>query len=418
MTRHLSVSTSAARVAFGLALAAFSACNVPSLPDQQSADKPAAGKPAAVPAAAATATDNPAAEALVLIQDNKERCLRVSRDAAKVMEDAEAAPAGERYARTSGDSPRAQLRKYLESEVKSESYLIKAVEEIIRQSLSRMDRNQQRDLSIQMRSLFEAQQQLCRASSRSYVSSVEDYRGEVSASLYSYSQTEQRITSFFRVTDAERQRIHRQHEAALVAMAQAVGGSYRPMVMGAGAYPARQKSSEEWERERKEYEEKLRRREQMQAEHQRSVGAWRDRGQDRETPSAGVSSQPTMVATPVLKPQAAVTPRQKQMVAWHKDYAVKSYPAKLAIQRYLQALQSRNLQVIEPACRDLKAACDQLLAKRGVLYAPDPEVQRDLEEAYSRFQMVGTTCRDEQATSAARAFDRANATLRTYGLQP
>lgn len=407
---------------FSCLLTALGACS-PKYPDQAASSTSSSTAPvskaATSPAVAPTAV-SPAAEAFVLVQENKERCLKISRDGAKVMEDAAAAGSGDRFVRSS-DTPRGQLRKYLETEVKGESFLVDAIEDIVRQSLGRIPPTQ-RDLSVQLRSLFASQQQLCQAARRSYVSDADEYRAEVSASLHTYTQTEQRLLTTFRVSDAERQKIHRQHEAALVAVAEAAGGTYRPMVVGGGGSfgPGRQKSPEEWARERREYEGKLRRREQMQAEHRRSVGEWRDRERRREEePSVGVSARPTTMSPhSVLRPQTSNLPLQKQMNAWHKDYIVRSDPAKAAIQRYLDARKTGNLALVEPACRDLKAACDQLLARRGVLYAPDPAVQRDLEEAFTRFQTVGATCRDDQVTSASRAFERAAATLRNYGLRP
>jgi hypothetical protein len=406
---------------------------VPTLPTA-GGDQGSPGSPATsgTEPAAADADREAAVEAVVLIRDNKERCLKIAREGSRIYETAESLLYPEKGYESYDESPRGKLRSYLETEAAGDTAIVAAVEPLVQQSIARLDAANQGELTGQIRSLFQAQQQICRSVIKKSATTLAEYRREITPGLYAFTQAEQRLGARFKLTAEEKQRVLSQHRAALVQVATTLGVTYEPMPDGGSlleAAPQRAKSAEEYRQERLEYEEKLRRREEMQSVHQRSIEQWRNRERkDDGMPKVGLASSSTVVpATSLRKPAAPPSPLQAAMESWHKDYALKAYPAKLAINRFHQAYDSAGGDplFLQPACQNLKGACDQLLATPGVLAAPDTQVKRDLEQAFSRYQAMAIACIDGQKQEATRqvapardALARANAMIKGYGLRP
>ncbi|HEX2643897.1 MAG TPA: hypothetical protein VHU81_12965 [Thermoanaerobaculia bacterium] len=122
-----------------------------------------------------------------------------------------------------------------------------------------------------------------------------------------------------------------------------------------------------------------------------------------------------------------LTPRTDRSLAmptlaeWHEGYREASLPARAALSRVVEPLNTGQL----PSYSDCVALADSARQVRPALHAPDTRISGSLDEAYETLVDLGDACaQGHQIGSmgllklAERRLDKAAVALRRYGLEP
>ena len=111
--------------------------------------------------------------------------------------------------------------------------------------------------------------------------------------------------------------------------------------------------------------------------------------------------------------------------AWYTDYSAVATSVKLALPRYLQAVQGGDAATINSACAELGSATGRLLGDPTALNSPVPGVKDALTTAYRNYQSAADACvggrtaeRDARIAAANQAMQTAATALRAYQIEP
>ena len=199
-------------------------------------------------------------------------------------------------------------------------------------------------------------------------------------------------------------------ERAMAADRDALAG---PRISGE-EYQRKKKAYEDWTAEQKRQEaEKIRLLAQRRAEQQKRREQPRDMPRLKlNKPDKGV---PTAAAAGNAPPDA--------MVKWHSEYTIKITPVKQALSKFLASQSRSRTLIMNQACQDLALATRKILEDPTALKAPDAGVSGTLRAAFTSFKQASDACTSdrlkatrEYVAAGERALGQAVQALQPYGL--
>jgi len=379
-------------------------------------------------------------EAVVLIQDNEERCAKIAQSGVEAFRAAEAeerrareaAVAEERLrlartlARTeppptsdaavgppaaSAEPPSAaeRFQEFLKRDAAQDLAVVDRAGELAAQLLPKVGEEAPKATAQAVRDLLAAEQEVCRSSRVAADSSAELRKG-TEAALHGYETAQTRLAARYAVSAVDAQFARHKYAPQL--------DEARAAARPAGSRIARM-SPEQYEDERRQWAAQQDLQGRQQAEHQTAVHHWRARAADEPAaplPKVGARSSPAKAEAPEAL--------QQKMRTWHAAYAARAVPVRAALARYLGVRQRAGADV-QPACRELLSATTEFLAAPSPLDAPDEAASQVLKQAYGELQELARACSvglPAESTIRLARFERsignAAVALRPYAVKP
>jgi hypothetical protein len=390
------------RVLLGLALALPLGCDPP-----------------AKPVADLTATP----QAVTLIQETKERCVRVAKTGLERVRSAEEdeqrrqdeAPAagsggGERV-RHASYAAEDTLEAYLKDEAAPELAAVDRAGELIRDLLPEVKKEASPELSQAVQALSIGEEQVCQRA-RNAKPSRSSYQESLDYGVHDYDAAEAKLQPLYTVNATDSQ-------FAL--------NKYKPILdqVRAGAdrhpdNPMRSLTPDQLHQQRREWEATQELQQRQQADHEAAVTRWRQREEGKAPILAKVGVAPELAAKESLSPEK----RQQTMQTWYARYSGKIAPVRTALATYKGVLRGPQDQML-PVCRELMDATSALNADAAALDPPDIVASRALKKAYANLQASAQACLNAlTAESAFRladyeaSFSQATAALQPYNVTP
>jgi len=262
-----------------------------------------------------------------------------------------------------------------------------------------------------IQALLRAEEQVC-LQARTARPSTTNFSENFGYVVRGYEDAQSKLAALYTVGDADAQFARHKfdpllQQARVTAPARAESGMRRV-------------STEEYDRQRREWAAAQEFQTRQQAEHDAAVSRWRERAQGEKTARLGKVG----AAADLLETGRSPEQLQQTVQAWHATYTGKVAPVRAALASYLSVRQGPDDEV-RPACQELLNATAALLADRAALEAPDLVAGRALKRAYGSLREGAQSCSTGYTAQATfqlsdytKALREAEAALRPYGVAP
>jgi len=191
-------------------------------------------------------------------------------------------------------------------------------------------------------------------------------------------------------------------------------------------------SREQYDKEKREWDEFVAKKERQEAERHRLEAQAREEAAERRrnslresTPSAGLNPEAQARIAAAEKPEIDPLLQQK-FESWHRTYKKDMIAFKVALSQFMLIKEESGQSVRRTrACQDLIRGSSEMLGKKAIFDAPEPSLGRTLKLAFSELYEAGKSCVDGDheaqtghADSAFADFAEVAEMLRPYGLEP
>ncbi|HEY3570585.1 MAG TPA: hypothetical protein VGP73_21825 [Thermoanaerobaculia bacterium] len=364
-------------------------------------------------------------EAITLIQETQEICVKVARTGAERVRGAEdeqkrAREEALEAANHSGglkpqDTPDLSaseiLEKYLNDEAAPELAAVDRAAGLLRDLMPKVKDEAPPEIAQAIQSLLNSEEQVC-ARARNPQPSRLRYQESLDYAVHDYNNAEAKLQAVYTVTATDAQYATNKYNPLLD---EARAGADRSTGSG-----MRQLSPEELKKQRKEWEATQAYQQEQQAQHDAAVVRWRQREEGKEPVLAKVGSAPSLAAKENLSPEQ----RAQSMQTWYAGYTGKAGPARAAFATYL-SVRRGSPEKVTPACQDLLSATTALVDDPTALDPPDPAAAKLLHKAYTELQACAQACVSGLDAEAAfrlasyqGAISQATTALQGYGMAP
>jgi hypothetical protein len=346
-------------------------------------------------------------ESVALIQDSKERCMKIAKAAVQRLEDAEDRYEGARASSYGSDddsysayrgvsasvqSPRASLDEYLKGEAAPEIAVVDRANDLVRIVLPQVSQETSADVSGAVQALLSAEEQLCQRARTGRPSSA-NYQENIDFALRSYNTAEAKLQGLYALKPTDAQFALRKYSAELDSVRyQAIAKQDRKRDRNRGPVL----SKEEYQRERQEWEAVQAMQEQQQAQHEEAVKRWREREAENDRGALRKAGPGPEAAKIQMSPEQ----RGQSMQSWYADYKRKVEPVHAALGSYVQLRRARSPE-LRATCSQLLNATATLLADPTTLDAPDFNTSSALKRGYKELQDAARFCANGQDAEAA-----------------
>ena len=338
-------------------------------------------------------------EAVILIQDTQELCVKTGKAGVRKFEEQTANVGVEDF-----------LRRYFAGEAAPDFAAADRATAMIDDLLPKVREEASAETATAIEDLAEARKEVCRAARTPRPSEL-NYEDKLRYATESYVDARDKLAALYTVPDADAQFARHKFEPLLDQARDAAPAA-------APETAVRVASAEEYDRERQEWEKAQQYQARQQAEHEAAVSRWREREEsgkgDRREPLVGMasSSAPAPVQT------------QQTVQGWYAAYNAKAAPTRAALASYLEVRQG-DPEDYQPACQELLNATSSLLADPAVLSSPDRMATQALKRAYAELRDCAQFCITNHNAEATyhlagyqSALREATAALRPYSVAP
>jgi hypothetical protein len=366
-------------------------------------------------------------EAITLIQETQEICVKVSKTGAERMRSAEeerqrAHDEALAAARNSGDPlatqsipsadpPPDTLEKYLKDEAAPELAAVDRAGELLHDLLPKVKDEAPREISQAVQSLFASEEQVC-SRARNPRPSRLNYQESVDYAVHDYNNAEAKLQAVYTVSSTDAQFALNKYNP-LLNEARAGADSHAGSAM-------RPLTPEELRRQRKEWEATQDYQQQQQAQHDAAVVRWRQREEGKEPVLEKIGTAPELAARQSMPPEK----RAQSMQAWYTGYAGKVGPVRTALASYM-GLRRGSPEKLTPVCQDLMSASSSIVSDPAMFDLPDATAAKALRKAYTDLQECARACVNGLDAEAAfrlaayqGAISQATSALQPYGMTP
>ncbi|MFL6197007.1 MAG: hypothetical protein ACJ75H_22670 [Thermoanaerobaculia bacterium] len=346
-------------------------------------------------------------ESVALIQDSKERCVKIAKVAVDRLENAEdqyerarASALDAEYdsysayrgAAASLQTPRGSLEAYLKGEAAPELAVVDRANDLVRIVLPQVPQESSADVAAAVQALLTAEEQVCNRA-RNARPTAENYQENLDFALRGYNTAEAKLKGLYTLSPTDAQFAIRKYSAELDSVRyQAIARQDHKRTRGRGPTL----SKEEYARQRQEWEAVQTMQEQQQAQHEEAVKRWREREAENDN-GALMKAGPGPEAAKIQTPRAQ---RGPSMQSWYADYQRKVEPVHAALGSYVQLRRSRG-EELRRVCAQLMNATAALLADPAALDSPDFNTSAALKRGYSELQEAARFCANGQDAEAA-----------------
>jgi hypothetical protein len=364
-------------------------------------------------------------EAITLIQETKEVCVKVSKIGVERMrraeEDRQRAREEALAAANNGEdvrereippatAPSDTLEKYLK-EAAPELAAVDRAGELLHDLLPKVKDEAPGEIAQAVRSLFSSEEQVC-ARARNPRPSRLNYQESVDYAVHDYDNAEAKLQALYTVSATDAQFALNKYNPLL--------NEARAGADGHEGSAMRPLSPEELRRQRKEWEATQDYQQQQQAQHDAAVVRWRQREEGKEPILEKIGTAPALAAKQSMPPEK----RAQSMQAWYAGYSGKVGPVRTALASYL-SLRRASPDKLTPVCQDLMAASGSVVSDPSMFDLPDAAASKALKKAYTDLQECARACVNGLDAEAAfrlagyqGAISQATTTLSQYGMAP
>lgn len=368
-------------------------------------------------------------EAITLIQETKEICVKVAKTGVERMRDAEdqqkrsreeameAANNGGTLAAQEDPSstpPSDVLEKYLADEAAPELAAVERASGLLRDLLPKVKEEAPADIAQAVQSLFASEEQVC-ARARNPRPTRLNYQESLDLAVHDYDGTEARLQALYTVTATDAQYAANKYNP-LLDEARNGGGDHST---GASAMK-KSLSPEALSRQRKEWEATQQYQQEQQAQHDAAVVRWRQREEKKEPMLGKIGMAPAEEAKQSLSPEK----RAQSMQTWYAGYSGKVGPVRTALASYL-SLRRGSPEQVTPVCQSLLAATSAVVSDPAMFDLPDLAAAKVLKKAYTDLQECARACvagLDAEAAYRLAQYQggigQATTALQPYGVTP
>ncbi|MFL6231892.1 MAG: hypothetical protein ACJ76N_02040 [Thermoanaerobaculia bacterium] len=366
-------------------------------------------------------------EAITLIQETKEICVKVSKIGGERMRSAEeekqrvhdealeaARKSGNPFAMRdvpSADPPPDTLEKYLNEEGAPELAAVDRAGELLHDLLPKVRDEAPREIYQAVQSLYASQEQVC-SRARNSRPSRRNYQESLDYAVHDYDNAEAKLQAVYTVSATDAQFALSKYNP-LLNEARAGTDSHAGLAM-------RPLSPEELRRQRKEWEATQDYQQQQQAQHDAAVVRWRQREEGKEPILEKIGTAPELAAKQSMPPEK----RAQSMQAWYAGYTGKVGPVRTALASYM-GLRRGSPEKLTPVCQDLMAATSSIVSDPAMFDMPDATASKALKKAYTDLQECARACVNGLDAEAAfrlagyqGAISQASAALSQYEMAP
>jgi uncharacterized membrane protein YccC len=365
-------------------------------------------------------------EAITLIQETKEICVKVAKTGIERMRTAEdlqrrareeAVQAANNGSELPADdavevSASDVLDKYLKEEAAPEFAAVERATGLLHDLLPKVRDEAPREIHQAVQALFSSQEQVCSRVRNARPTRL-NYQEALDYAVHDYDNAEAKLQAVYTVSATD---------------AQYASNKYKPLLdearagndSTAGASAMKPLSPEELRRQRKEWEATQKYQQEQQAQHDAAVARWRQREEKNEPMLGRIGTAPDMAARQSLSPER----RAQSMQAWYAGYSGKVGPVRTALASYL-SLRRGPLDKLTPVCQDLLAASSAITSDPAMFDLPDATAAKALKKAYTELQECARACVNGLDAEAAfrlasyqGAYSQATSALSSYGMQP
>ena len=365
-----------------------------------------------------------APEAIALIQDNMDRCAKMSQAALTVLQSAEKAQEEWNYSRNrksrreaeeepyspAPPTPGQAIAQHLEGPAAPEVAAAKRAFELIGRLIPAIAGETSPEVAAAVADLNKAHEDLCDTLRQKEFAGWSFERNRRRA-LGSFERAEAKLEELYPVSSTDMQFAMRK---------------YNPLLEQARSEARRKDSgpvltAEEYADERAEWEALQELQTVQQAEHDIAVS--RSRGEpvyEEQEPKAKVGFAPDYVKQLQETPES----RQQKFQAWYPSYAARATPVKQALAHYVDVRLGPASQV-QPACQALLDATTAMLNDPNALQVPDRSLPKTLKDAYESLQQGAAACIAGRTAEAAfrmtdydKGIKKAGETLGQYSIVP
>ncbi|PYQ63120.1 MAG: hypothetical protein DMF53_11190, partial [Acidobacteria bacterium] len=333
-------------------------------------------------------------EAITLIQQTKEICVKVAKTGVERMRSAEeqqkrsreeameAANNGGTLAAqddTSSTAPSDLLEKYLSDEAAPELAAADRATGLLRDLLPKVKDEAPPEIAQAVQSLSASEEQVCGRARNPRLGRL-NYQEGLDYAVHDYDKAEAKLQALYTVTATD---------------AQFAANKYNPLLDEARAGTDRSTGSsamkplppEELRRQRKEWEATQQYQQEQQAQHDAAVVRWRQREEGKEPILGKVGLAPAEEAKRNLSPEK----RAQSMRVWYAGYTGKVGPVRTALASYM-SLRRGSLEQVTPACQDLLTATSAMVSDPAMFDLPDDAAAKVLKKAYAELQACARAC--------------------------
>lgn len=360
-----------------------------------------------------------ARDAVGLLEDNQDRCLKLSYGKLDILE--------EDYGSTARN---VEIDHYLRDQNRTSVRVAGQAVKIVRRLNKRLEGGGHPGLSKAVGGMLRSQADLCEWATGSHSwSSASVYREQIREEVARFAQAQSRLPGAFQLTESQRREVVQKYRRELYGARGDLSDDAIASAMEEDRdLPSeRPISAEEYERKKREYGEWLAEQERREAEkvrqqaQRRAAIEARKKQAPREMPKVELKVPDKVPEEQKAAPRPAAEP--EAMALWHGEYSARIVPFKRSLSEYLKAQSpSRNL-LMTRACQDLSRRAKDVLEDPVALEAPDQLVGKVLRDALTHFKYASDSCLSDRLQKARehvakgeRSLGRAMQALKPYGL--
>jgi hypothetical protein len=364
-------------------------------------------------------------EAITLIQETKEICVKVAKTGAERMRGAEdqqkrAREEAVEAANNGGtlaapeESPSIAasdvLEKYLSDDAAPEIAAVDRAAGLLRDLLPKVKDEAPSEIAQAVQALSASEEQVC-SRARNPRPTRLNYQESLDYAVHDYDNAEARLQAVYTVSATDAQYATNKYNPLLD---EARAGGDHSTGSSSAMKPL---PSEELRRQRKEWEATQ---QEQQAQHDAAVVRWRQREEKKEPILGKIGLAPAEAARQNLSPEK----RTQSMQAWYASYSGKAAPVRTALASYMK-LRRAPLEQVTPVCQELLTATSSLTSDPALFDLPDPGAAKVLKKAYIELRECARACvagLDAEAAfrlaSYQGAISQATTALQPYGMTP
>lgn len=353
-----------------------------------------------------------ARDAVGILVDNQDRCLKLSYGRLDILE-----------ADYGADKQTAETRHYLEYQNLATVRVAGKALNLARLLARDLEGRGRDAASGSISRMLGSQEDLCSWATDPY--SWDDasiYRERIREQIDQFADARSSLPSNLRLSSAERREVVRKYRQELFGTGGILSEDEisRAMDEDGSLRPEDSISDEEYQRKKKEYDEWLAEQERLEAARLRRYAERRQAMQKRL--QQGPREMPKLeLKLPGEQNQPTADP--EAMAAWHGDYSSKIAPFKQSLSAYLKVRAPTRTLFMFNACLELARAAGKVLEDPKALAAPDPQAGKSLREAVGHFKVAADACvnnrlkttRDSIA-AGERSLREVMKALKPYGL--
>ena len=366
-------------------------------------------------------------EAITLIQQTKDLCVKVSKVGVERMRAAEeerqrAHDEAVEAARAGGDPlaaksipsaepPTDTLEKYMNDEAAPDLAAVDRAGSLLHDLLPKVKDEAPGEIAQAVQSLFAAGEQVCSRARGSHLARA-TYQESLDYAVHDYDNADAKLQAVYTLSATDTQYALNKYKPLLE---EARSGADRQTVSA-----MRPLSPEELRRQRKEWEATQDYQQQQQAQHDAAVVRWRQREEGKEPVIEKIGTAPELAARQSLSPEK----RTQSIQAWYTGYSGKVGPVRAALASYM-SLRRGSLDKLAPVCQDLMAATGSIVSDPAMFDLPDATAAKALRKAYTDLQECARACVNGLDAEAAfrlagyqGAISQATSALQPYGMTP